>query len=129
MLTKIKLFYQIKKFYKIYGEDNFINSLSDMTSDNLYDVLFDINEALEANSTCFCSEAYDLDIWLNNLYDSIESFRNAKSKVLTNLITILGVALILWFTISTVEVISKNITPNPQYSDANAWVVLLGGEN
>lgn len=129
MLTKIKLFYQIKKFYKIYGEDNFINSLSDMTSDNLYDVLFDINEALEANSTCFCSEAYDLDIWLNNLYDNIESFRNAKSKVLTNLLTIISVALILWFAISTVEVISKNITPNPQYSDANAWVVLLGGEN
>lgn len=47
MLTKIRLFYQIRKFYKIFGSvvgGNFINKLSDMTAENVHDVLFDINE-------------------------------------------------------------------------------------
>lgn len=49
MLTKIYLFFKIRRFYKIFGEvlgSNFINKLSDITEDNLYDVRFDINEVL-----------------------------------------------------------------------------------
>ena len=70
MLKKIQLFPKIRKFYKIFGSEigsNFIIKLSDITKDNLSDVLFDINEILKANSTCFCEEAYELDIWLNKL--------------------------------------------------------------
>ena len=51
MLTKIILFFQIRKFYYIFGEeigDNFITKLSDMTDDNVMSVVFDINEVLEA---------------------------------------------------------------------------------
>lgn len=51
MLKKLILFYQIRKFYKIFGEivgDNFITKLSDMTTDNVMSVTFDTNEVLEA---------------------------------------------------------------------------------
>lgn len=50
MLTKVRLFHQIKKFYRIFGEvvgGSFINNLSDMTADNVFDVLFDINEVVD----------------------------------------------------------------------------------
>ena len=49
MLTKIILFFQIRKFYNIFGEevgDNFIATLSDMTDGNVMSVVFDINEVL-----------------------------------------------------------------------------------
>ena len=49
MFKKIILFYQIRKFYYIFGEeigDNFIAKLSDMTDDNVMSVVFDINEIL-----------------------------------------------------------------------------------
>ena len=45
-------------------------------------------------------------------------------KILSNILIALGVALLLWGATSTVEVWSKNLDPNPQYSDANMWVVL-----
>lgn len=81
MLKKIHLFHQIKKFYKTYGEvvnSNFINKLSDITNDNLFDVLFDINEVLEANALCFYEEAYALDTWLNKLQTQIINFRERR---------------------------------------------------
>lgn len=49
MLTKIILFYQIRKFYNIFAEEignNFITKFSDMTTDNVMSVTFDINEIL-----------------------------------------------------------------------------------
>lgn len=78
MLTKIKLFHQIKKFYKIYGNklnSDFVHKLSDITTDNLFDVLFDINEILKVNSYSFYDEAYELDAWLNKLQAQIINFR------------------------------------------------------
>ena len=68
MLTKLYLFYQIRKFYKIFGEvlnSHFINKLSDITHDNLYDVLFDINEVIY---DCCCDD----NTWLEVLYAKIE---------------------------------------------------------
>lgn len=67
MLTKIHLFVQIRKFYKLFGEEvgaSFINKLSDMTTDNVYDVLFDINEIREV-----CE-----DDWLDQLQNQILHF-------------------------------------------------------
>ena len=46
-MTKILLYFKIRRFYNIFGEvvgDNFITKLSDMTAENVHDVLFDINE-------------------------------------------------------------------------------------
>ena len=54
MLNKIILFFQIKQFYSIFGDEvgnNFITKLSDMTVDNVHDVLFDINEIHTAYET------------------------------------------------------------------------------
>lgn len=67
MLTKIRLFYQIRKFYQIFGSvvgGNFINKLSDMTAENVHDVLFDINEV---------ADDYDNDMtaWLCKLQHQI----------------------------------------------------------
>ena len=50
-MNKLCLYFSIKKFYKIFGEivgTNFITKLSDMTTDNVRSVIFDINEVLEA---------------------------------------------------------------------------------
>lgn len=102
MLTKIKLFHQIKKFYKIYGEklgSDFIHKLSDITTDNLYDVLFDINEILEVNSYSFYDEAYDLDAWLNKLSTQIQNFREGKKHRYNKSIIITSILVALALTI------------------------------
>lgn len=70
MLKKIHLFHQIKKFYNIFGEvigENFITKLSDMTTDNVYSVLFDINEV---------TDDYDDEMteWLNKLQHQIYDY-------------------------------------------------------
>ena len=70
MLTKIILFYQIRKFYQIFGSvvgENFITKLSDMTAENVHDVLFDINEV---------ADDYDDEMteWLNKLQHQIYNY-------------------------------------------------------
>ena len=123
MLTKIKLFYQIRKFYKIYGTElgsNFINTLSDITNNNLHDVLFDINEVLKANSTCFFREAYELDVWLNKLKAQIKAYRCRKPmQIVSKILAVLGIISTLWITFSFAEVVCKNTDPNAEYSDLN----------
>lgn len=79
MLTKIRLFHEIREFYKIFFADEkpFITKLSDITNDNLCDVLFDIHEVLYANQ--FLGEKGDeVDIWLNKLDKKIRKFCNKK---------------------------------------------------
>jgi hypothetical protein len=49
-MNKILLYIKIRKFYKLFAEEvgaNFITKLSDMTTDNVMSVTFDINEILE----------------------------------------------------------------------------------
>lgn len=48
-MRKLILYFSIKKFYKIFADEvgsNFITKLSDMTTDNVMSVIFDINEVL-----------------------------------------------------------------------------------
>lgn len=76
MLTKIHLFIQIRKFYKLFGAEvgsSFITKLSDVTTDNVYDVLFDINEIREV-----CE-----DPWLDQLQNQIMHFCSRLPKVQT----------------------------------------------
>lgn len=76
MLTKIRLFMQIRKFYKLFGSEvgtSFINKLSDVTTDNVYDVLFDINEIREV-----CE-----DVWLDQLQNQILHFCSKLPKIQT----------------------------------------------
>lgn len=115
MFTKIRLFHRIRKFYKTFGYANFTAKLSDMTKDNLTDVLFDINEVLE----------WQYDEWLVDLYNDIQTYLEAKPSTLLNILVAISVLVMLWGAVSTLEVAMKNNEPNPQYSPANAWVWLL----
>ena len=50
IIKKLHLYFSIKKFYKIFTEvvgSDFITKLSDMTTDNVMSVTFDINEVLD----------------------------------------------------------------------------------
>ena len=76
MLKKIYLFHKIRKFYSIYGSEvgaNFIKHLSDMTADNVHDVLFDLNEVLDAYEYG-CYEEDEMYIWLDRLKKQIITF-------------------------------------------------------
>ena len=49
MLNKLLLFLRIKRFYNIFGSEigtSHITKFSEMTVDNVRDVIFDINEVL-----------------------------------------------------------------------------------
>ena len=49
VLNKLLLFRRIKKFYNIFGSEigtSHITKLSEMTIDNVRDVIFDLNEVL-----------------------------------------------------------------------------------
>jgi len=50
-----------------------------------------------------------------------------KLSILSVLITALAIALIAWFGFSWLEVISKNLEPNPTYSAYNLFVLLTRG--
>lgn len=72
MLTKIRLFFKIRKFYQIFGEvvgDNFITKLSDMTAENVHDVLFDLNEVHSVQGMGCDVDA--MEAWLTKLQQQI----------------------------------------------------------
>lgn len=78
-MNKILLYIKIRRFYSVYGEvlgSNFINKLSDMTNDNLFDVMFDINEVVEGYGY---EDTEDLEM----LYAQIHKFRFHKEYPLT----------------------------------------------
>lgn len=85
MFKKIRLFYQIRKFYKIFGTvvgQNFITKLSDMTVDNVHDVFFDLNEVIDD----YDDEMTD---WLCKFRNQILDYCDAKQKGYTVAILIL----------------------------------------
>ena len=47
--------------------------------------------------------------------------KNILSKITTVICTIF----LLWCAVSTIEVVSKNTEPNPQYSAINLWIILF----
>ena len=103
-MSKIKLYFSIKKFYNTFAEEvgsNFITKLSDMTDDNVMSVIFDINEVLEANANCFCEEVYEMDAWLNKLQSQIVGYcekpqHNYKTAIA---ITLVAVSMVCGYTI------------------------------
>ena len=88
MFTKIRLYLQIRKFYNLFGSEvgeSFINKLSDMTTDNVYDVLFDINEIREVSD----------DTWLDQLQNQLFHFCDKPAH--TNTYSIAEIILTLIF--------------------------------
>ena len=79
-MRKLMLYIQIRKFYKTYGVllgSDFIHKLSDLTSDNLFDVMFDINEVIEGYNY---EDTKDLEM----LYAKIHKFRNYSFRIELN---------------------------------------------
>ena len=84
IIKKLQLYFNIKKFYKIFGEvvnSNFITKLSDMTDDNVMSVVFDINEVLEGYDH---NETDEMCIWLTKLSDKITKFHNYNFQIELN---------------------------------------------
>lgn len=75
MLNKIILFFQIRKFYKLFGSEvgnSFINKVSDMTADNVHDVIFDVDQIC-----CYYELEYDeykMTAWLYSLRRKVINF-------------------------------------------------------
>lgn len=42
-------------------------------------------------------------------------------------ITVISIIFLIWFGISYIEIISKNLGENPVYSNYNLFIMLLGG--
>ena len=94
MYTKIRLFHQIRKFYLMFGSVvgvNFITKLSDMTADNVHDVLFDINEVL---NDFHYDDTYGTSAWLIKLEHQILDYCDKSSIAYLGYIAIVVVALI-----------------------------------
>lgn len=71
-MNKILLYIKIRKFYKdfrYYVGKPFITKLSDMTSNNLYDVLFDIDEVRNGYELEYDED--EMMVYLNKLYAQI----------------------------------------------------------
>lgn len=94
MYTKIRLFFQIRKFYTMFGSivgENFITRLSDMTADNVHDVLFDIHEVLD---DFYYDDTYGTSTWLINLERRILNYCEKSSIAFIGHIALVVVALI-----------------------------------
>lgn len=125
MYNKIKLYFQIRRFYEIFGEvlgANPCAKWSDMTNDNVHDVLFDINEALSGYESY---ENLPMYTWLRKLSRQIRTYSEPKPQILSTIVATIGIMFTLWCVASTFEVASKNDKPNPQYSPMNIWVMLF----
>lgn len=86
-MLKLVLFYKIRKLYNIFGEvlnSNFINKLSDITYDNLGDVLFDINEVRGGYELEYDED--EMTTYLNDLYTQIEKFRDKSPLALNSVL-------------------------------------------
>lgn len=89
MLKKLSLYHSIKKFYAVFGSElgsDFIHNLSDITDDNLHDVLFDLNEVID--------EDYP-DRWLIKLQTRIINYLERPRHSYAVAITIILVVLAL----------------------------------
>lgn len=87
MLNKLVLFLKIRKFYKTFGEvlgSNFITKLSDITDDNLYDVMFDINEVRSGYELEYDED--EMTTYLNELYAQVVKFRDKSPLTLNSIL-------------------------------------------
>ena len=110
MLTKIILFCQIRKFYKIFGDevgDNFIAKMSDITNDNLNDVLFDINEV-------YYEDANPMTAWLDKLRAKIYNYLEKPKFPTADFVVLLAVLAFGVAFIVTAEMPQKKVVEAPK---------------
>lgn len=93
MLNKIKLTYNINKFYHVFGETIGVvpthTKLRDLNNtDFLLDVQFDIMEVLEAYKYGFSEEEYSTYAWLNKMIATLRESPKHNHKSLLKATTI-----------------------------------------
>lgn len=124
MLNKIKLTYNINKFYHIFGEAIGVipthTKLRDLNdTDFLLGVQFDIMEALEAYKYDFNEDAYETYAWLNKMYEQITTLREAPKHNHKPLLTATAITLVIVTAFALGLQISKPIeaeTPHNKYT-------------
>lgn len=50
------------------------------------------------------------------------------TKIVETVVLVISIALILWLFVSWAEIVSKNLKPNPTYSEWNAFVLITKGD-
>jgi hypothetical protein len=55
--------------------------------------------------------------------------RKTMKKFISNAFTLVFVFILTWMLVSTIEVVSKNLEPNPTYSDWNCWEIFVDASN
>ena len=129
MFKRFMLYYKINEFYATCGSYLYNapkhTTLRDVNDDLfLSDVLYDISEMLP------CAPNDDAAAWLTKLEHDIRDYSECKSTVLSTIITTVLAVLLLWVSLSTIEVMAKNNGDHPNYSPMNVWTMLFdeGGE-
>lgn len=49
-------------------------------------------------------------------------------KIIETVVLVISLSLILWLFVSWVEIASKNLKPNPEYHEWNAFVLITKGD-
>lgn len=47
------------------------------------------------------------------------------AELILNILVTISIILFVWFAISTIEVWTQNIRPNPEYNPLNLWTMLI----
>ena len=96
MLNKIKLTYNINKFYQAISVVPTHTKLRDLNNtDFLLGVQFDIMEALEAYKYGFSEEEYSTYAWLNKMYDQIATLRESPKHNHKSLLKATAITLVI----------------------------------
>lgn len=75
MLKRLKLYYKLNKFYKIFGEA--LGTVSGVTMRDLKDdfvlssCAFDVAEAIEGYADTFNEDSYTMSRWLGRLFEDL----------------------------------------------------------
>lgn len=127
MFKRVMLCNKINEFYKMFGAELYNapthTTLRDVNDDNfLTDVLYDISEILP------CAPNAQERAWLKRLERDIRTYSECKSTVFSTVAAAILTIFVLWASVSTLEIMSKNLSDNPQYSPMNMWLVFANDE-
>ena len=126
MFKRVMLCCKINEFYKVCGRELYNapahTTLRDVNDDNfLSDVRYDISEILP------CAPNAKAKALLTKLDRDIITYSECKSTLLSTIITAVLTVLLLWVSVSTIEVAVKNLD-DTDYSPINLWAMLFDAE-
>lgn len=117
-MTKLILIHKINKFYHIFWEVlgyDFEPHICNFDDDFLFQVLFDINEAIGDYDINYDS----MTKWLHKLSIQILNYREKTTqKILIKIFCVVSAILNIWFAYSCIEVVLKTM------SDINIFTII-----